>query len=135
MDTALIPTPFSLLYVEDDTLVCQAISRILARAFPTATVYTAENGQMGLALFEEHTPGIVITDINMPYMDGIEMAREIKAIRPDTRFIVVTGYSDKNHLERFSAIGFVEYIIKPLNFDRLIAAIEKCRAGLSSGQE
>lgn len=121
--------PFAILLVEDDSVVCQAIGRILARKFPEAAVYTAENGLIGLELFKEYTPGIVITDINMPEMDGIEMAGKIKSIKTDTKFIVITGYSDKNYLEKFSEIGFDDYIIKPLDIRKLFAAIEKCRAG------
>jgi YesN/AraC family two-component response regulator len=127
MATAQSLASFSLLFVEDDHMVCLAIGRIIARRFPDATVYTAENGRIGLELFKEHTPEIVITDINMPVMDGIEMARKIKSIKTDTMFIVLTGYNDKNYLERFGEIGFNDYIVKPVDFGKLFAAIEKCR--------
>jgi len=122
---------FSLLFVEDDEMVCLSIGRILARQFPDTTVYTAENGLIGLELFKVHTPEIVITDINMPVMDGIEMASRIKSISNETKLIVLTGYSDKNHLERFSNVGFDDYIVKPVDFGKLFAAIEKCRAGIT----
>jgi len=122
---------YSLLVVEDDTMVCLAIGRMIARQFPDATVYTAENGQIGLEIFKEHSPEIVITDINMPVMDGIEMAGKIKSIKVDTKFIVLTGYSDKNYLERFSEIGFDDYIVKPVELRKLFAAIEKCRAEIT----
>ena len=122
---------YSLLVVEDDTMVCLAIGRMIARQFPDATVYTAENGQIGLEIFKEHSPEIVITDINMPVMDGIEMAGKIKSIKADTKFIVLTGYSDKNYLERFSEIGFDDYIVKPVELRKLFAAIEKCRAKIT----
>jgi len=131
MATAPSHVSFSLLFVEDDTVVCLAIGRILARQFPDATVYTAENGLIGLELFKKHTPGIVITDINMPVMDGIEMAGKIKSIKSDTKFIVLTGYNDKNYLEKFSEIGFDDYIVKPVDFGKLFAAIEKCRSGMT----
>ena len=122
---------FSLLFVEDDTMVCLSVGRILAKQFPDATVYTAENGLIGLELFKEHTPEIVITDVNMPMMDGIEMASKIKSIKTNTKFIVLTGYSDNNYLDRFSAIGFNDYIVKPIDFGKLFAAIEKCRADIT----
>lgn len=135
MTTARSSDSFSLLFVEDDPIVCLAIGRMLAREFPGATVYTAENGRIGLELFKEHTPEIVITDINMPVMDGIEMAGKIKEIKSDTRFIVLTGYSEKNYQEKFSAIGFYEYIIKPVDLDKLFAVIEKCRTDKALQQE
>jgi len=122
---------FSLLFVEDDEVVCLAIVRILARQFPDTTVYTAENGRIGLELFEEHTPAIVITDINMPVMNGIQMAGKIKSIKADTKFIVLTGYSDKNYLDIFSEIGINDYIVKPVDLGKLFAAIEKCRTEIT----
>lgn len=122
---------FSILFVEDDDMVCLSIGHILARHFPDATVYTAQNGLIGLEIFKQHTPGIVITDINMPLMNGIEMAGKIKSIKPETMFIVLTGHSDKDYLERFSAVGFEDYIIKPVDFEKLFASIEKCRHTIS----
>jgi YesN/AraC family two-component response regulator len=131
MVAAQSPASFSLLFVEDDDMVCLAIGRMIARQFPEADVYTAGNGRIGLELFKEHTPEIVITDINMPEMDGIEMAGKIKSIKTDTKFIVLTGYSDKIYLERFSEIGFFDYMVKPVDLGKLFAVIEKCRAELS----
>jgi YesN/AraC family two-component response regulator len=130
METAQSLASFSVLFVEDDNIVCLAIGHMIARQFPDATVYTAENGLIGLELFKKHTPEIVITDINMPVMDGVEMASKIKSIRADTKFIVLTGYSDKNYLERFRETGFVDYMVKPVDIGKLFAAIEKCRADI-----
>ena len=126
MTTARPSDSFSLLFVEDDPFVCLTIGRMITREFPGATVYTAENGQIGLELFKDHSPEIVITDINMPVMDGIEMAGKIKALKSDTSFIVLTGYSEKKYFEKFSEIGFYEYMIKPVDLDSLFAVIEKC---------
>jgi YesN/AraC family two-component response regulator len=108
---------------------------MITREFPGITVYTAENGLIGLELFKDHTPEIVITDINMPVMDGIEMAGKIKAIKSDTRFIVLTGYSEKKYSEKFSEIGFYEYIIKPVDINLLFAVIEKCHTDKAKQQE
>lgn len=118
--------PFTVLIVEDDSMVCRSVSRILTKEFPGSCVYCAEDGQSGLEIFKNYTPEIVITDINMPIMDGIGMSREIKAIKPDTKFIVVTGHFDGQYLESFNAIGYVDYIIKPLDFNKLFSSIEKC---------
>jgi YesN/AraC family two-component response regulator len=116
--------------VEDDNIVCLTVSRVLGFEFPEATVYSAENGQAGLEQFKLHSPEIVITDINMPVMNGLEMASEMKALRPDTKFIVVTGHYDKEHLARFSEIGYVEYLVKPLDFKKLFAVIKAYRSGM-----
>jgi len=117
---------FKLLLVEDDIVVCQAIAKMLAVEFPAAEIYTAENGQQGLEQFRKHRPEIVITDINMPIMNGFEMAKQLKAIAPDTGFIVITGYSEKHYLDNFNTIGFYTYIIKPVDLDMLFDQVEKC---------
>jgi len=121
-------TALSILCVEDDKEALKVLSRMIALKFPDITIHVAENGKLALELFKEQRPEIVITDINMPVMDGIQMAREIKAIKTDTKFIVLTGYSDKNYLEQFCEIGYSDYIMKPIAFGILFAAIEKCIA-------
>ena len=107
------------------------ICLMIAKKFPDVIVYTAENGRMGLELCKKHAPDLVITDINMPGMDGLRMAGEIKAIKEDTKFIVITGYSDNDYLTRCSEIGFSAYILKPVDFRILFAEIEKCVGQIS----
>src|SRR5512140_3508136 len=85
----------SILIVEDDRVICEMLGKVTQRKFRDVTIYLAENGRIGVDLFKEHTPELVITDINMPVMDGIEMAGEIKSIKAHARFIVMTAYSDK----------------------------------------
>jgi YesN/AraC family two-component response regulator len=118
----------TLLLAEDNKEVSEITGRMIARTFPEITIYFAGNGRIGVELFKEHEADIVITDIDMPVMDGIQMTGEIKAIKADTKFIVLTGYSDKNRLEKFSEIGVNNYIPKPIMFEKLFAAIEKCIA-------
>jgi YesN/AraC family two-component response regulator len=129
MNDDQLPDNFKILMAEDDSLVRLSVGNILRHEYPGSTVLTAENGQVGLDLFRQHSPDIVITDINMPVMDGIEMAKKIRQISSDARFIVVSGYCDKEKRDIFNQIGCVDYIVKPLSFYRLFAAIEKCRAG------
>ncbi|HLO26686.1 MAG TPA: response regulator [Geobacteraceae bacterium] len=118
--------PLSMLIVEDDKLTLDILARVIARKFPAATINVAENGKIGLEFFKEHVPDIVITDINMPEMDGIQMAREIKAIKADTKFIVLTAYSNKSYLMQFREIGCCAYLMKPIDFGKLCDAIENC---------
>jgi len=117
----------SILLVEDDKATLKLFAIILTKRFPYVALYTANNGRTGLELFKTHRPDIVITDINMPEMGGEQMADKIRAIKPDTKFIAVTGNSGKHVLQdsvekRFE---FDHYIVKPVNFKELIAAIEK----------
>lgn len=116
----------SVLIVEDDKDALKLINLVIAKKFPDTVIRTAGDGRLGVELCREQMPDIVVTDINMAEMDGVRMSVEIKAIRPDTRFIVLTGYSDQEHLDKFRELGASDYIVKPINFKKLFAAIQKC---------
>jgi YesN/AraC family two-component response regulator len=118
----------SILLVEDVKVTLELLAIILAKKFPDVALHTAINGRTGLELFKTYTPDIVITDINMPEMGGVQMADKIRAIKPDTKFIVITGDSGKLVLQdsvdkRFE---FDHFIVKPVVFQELFAAIEQC---------
>lgn len=117
---------FSLLIVEDDKSAIEVLSLMIPLKFPATRINIAEDGRKGVELGKARTPDIVITDINMPGMDGLKMAEEIKRMKADTKFIVLTGYSDKAHLDQLGAMGITDYIVKPIEFKKLFAAIERC---------
>jgi len=121
----------SILIVEDDKTTNEALRLMVAKKFPSASIRSAANGSQGVELSRQQAADLVITDINMPGMDGIEMAEAIKGVRGDTRFIVLTGYSDEVHLNGFSSVGLSAYILKPIDFKKLFAAIEKCAAEIA----
>jgi YesN/AraC family two-component response regulator len=66
----------------------------------------------------------------MPVMDGIEMAAEIKAVNPGVIIIVISAYSNTEYLLNSIEIGINHYVLKPINFDKLFATIDKCLSGI-----
>jgi YesN/AraC family two-component response regulator len=122
----------TILLVEDDEDTIEIAGTILALRFPEFTFHFATNGREGIDRFREHPADIIITDIDMPVMDGIQMAVEIKGIKADTKIIVLTGHSYKKRFEKFSEIGVNEFIMKPVMFDKLFGAIERCIVQLNS---
>jgi two-component system, cell cycle sensor histidine kinase and response regulator CckA len=116
----------SLLYVEDDPVTRETICTVLAKKFPAMSIHTAENGEAGLALFREHRPDIVLTDISMPVMDGIQMARSIRCLNPASNIIVATAISDTHHLLEAIQIGISRYVLKPIDFSMLFEALYDC---------
>lgn len=118
----------SILIVEDEPSTLELLKGIITMKYPDLALYTADNGKTGLELFIAHTPGIVMTDINMPEMDGAQMADNIRALKPDTQFIVLTGNSGKLVLENTGEreLEFNHRIIKPVIFKELFAALEQC---------
>jgi YesN/AraC family two-component response regulator len=117
----------SILLVEDTGVTIDLLSIIIPKHFPDADLFTAINGKKGLDLFKMYMQDIVITDINMPEMSGLQMAEKIRAIKPDTKFIFITGDTEKIAMEVSSGnhSGINPYIAKPVKFEVLYAAIEQ----------
>ena len=113
-----------ILYVEDDAAAREQMLRILKRR--AKEVLVACNGQEGLALFREHDPELVVTDIRMPVMDGLTMAKEIRGISRDAKIIMTTAFTDTSYLMEAIDVGIDQYVVKPVDIDKLLAAIDKC---------
>jgi YesN/AraC family two-component response regulator len=129
----------SMLLVEDELTALELLGIVLFRKFPKVPLFTASNGKEGLQIFKEHRSCIVITDINMPEMNGAELTQEIRRINAETKIIAITAGSLRTHLnpEAGKAMAIDHYIVKPINFTVLFAAIEECLdqiAKLSLGQ-
>jgi len=102
------------LYVEDEGEIRDAVEEYLEKIFPYVTV--AKDGQDGLKLYEERSYDIVLTDIQMPYMNGIEMSREIKTINPNQEIIILSAYSEETYFLDAIRLGINGYIIKPIDY-------------------
>jgi two-component system response regulator YesN len=85
----------SILVVEDEAITLEFLVATLARKYPAATIHKALNGRIGLEQFETYMPNIVITDINMPGISGMQMAGKIRELKPGTKIIVLTGDNRK----------------------------------------
>ena len=114
----------TILYVEDEAATREQVGRILtARGF---RLLTAADGNEGLELFCRHAPDIVITDIMMPRMNGLDMARSIRGSDRETQIIVITAFSDTKYMLDAIDIGVDKFVIKPVEFGKLLAAIDQC---------
>jgi YesN/AraC family two-component response regulator len=115
-----------ILFVEDCSDATEQILSFFSRR--NEIMFAARNGQEGLDLFMSQRPEIVITDIRMPVMDGLQMVKEIKAVSPDTKIIVTTAHSDFEYMLQAIELGVDHYVVKPVDLGKLVAAIEKCSA-------
>jgi signal transduction histidine kinase/FixJ family two-component response regulator len=89
------------------------------------TVFTAENGDQALKIFREKTPPIVLTDIKMPGMDGIELLQTIKQESPDTEVIMITGHGDMDLAIKSLKYRAIDFVTKPINDDVLEIALNR----------
>lgn len=119
-------TVATLLYVEDNKDTQKLVAFMVQRRFPQLTLILAENGQEGLDYFTTRHPDIILTDIQMPVMDGIQMSRKIKALDKGARIITVTAFNDATSLLESINIGINHYVLKPINMEKLFAAITQC---------
>ena len=133
MESATNPTPsYSILLVEDEKVTLELLAIILPKKYPGVVLHTADNGRRGLDLFKTYTPDIVITDFNMPEMSGAHMRDEIRAIKPDTKFIVITGDSGQLALDSAKkGFKFDRFIAKPVVFEVLFSAVDQCLAEIA----
>ena len=114
---------FKVLYVEDDENVREETTQLLKLIF--SHIDTAVNGAEGLEKYSKNNYDLVITDIAMPVMNGIEMIRKIKKINENQKFIIMTAYNDVNFLLESIELGVDGYIIKPIELNKFIKVIEK----------
>lgn len=121
----------TVLLIEDDPEVRQTVRRMLESW--KLVVIEAENGLIGLALFRDHRPSFVITDIVMPEMDGIEALRALRAIDPDAVVIAMSGGGDDkypNPLALARELGVVAALEKPFRRQQLRDAVDRILAGV-----
>lgn len=88
-------------------------------------VFTAERGQKGLVFVEENDFDIILTDLHLPDLSGIDMVRRCKEISPDTEIIMVTGYGSMEKAIEATKAGAFYYVEKPIEFEELFVLIEK----------
>lgn len=124
---------FTVLYIEDDEGVRTVNSRFLARMFNE--LYEAKDGEEGYKLYKKYHPDIILTDINMPKLDGISLAKKIRKEDKTTKIIVSTAYSDKEYLLEAIELNLEKYIIKPLNSRNLLPALTKAVEGLEEQKD
>ncbi len=111
-----------ILVVEDEVKARESMINILSERF--SKVIGAQNGDERLKKFKKFKPDLVITDIAMPIMDGLDMAREIKEISDDVPIVVLSAYSEKERLLRSIDIGIDKYLIKPVDIEELFKVLD-----------
>lgn len=115
----------SVLYVEDENDVREFTSKLLTSLLKN--VYVAQDGLEGLKIFEEHKDDIdlIVSDINMPKMDGLSMCEAIKKINNEIPLVITSAHNDTNFLKRSIEIGVTTYAMKPIDLYQLIESIIK----------
>ena len=118
------------LVAEDSSVIQNLTKKILE--FQNFEIISAKNGKDVLSILAVQDIDLVLMDINMPIMDGMECAREIRALKDATKsgvpIIAITGNAKNYSVDDFKKVGINEYMQKPLNFDALVDKVKELTA-------
>lgn len=127
---------YSVFLVEDEIVIRDGVKNSFPwEQYGFAYVGDAADGEMALPLIKQTKPDVLITDIRMPFMDGIELSRMVKRELPDTRIIIISGYDDFTYAQEAIQIGVDNYVLKPITKDKLAEVMADAKAKLDAAQE
>lgn len=113
-----------ILYIDDEDLIRSNAVEYLE--FYCDNVYEAKDGLEGIEVYEKFKPDIIITDIKMPKLNGLEMVRQIRQKDKTTRIIVATAFLETSYLLDAIDLGLVKYLTKPITEDKLLPILKSC---------
>jgi len=111
----------TLLYVEDEEMIRQNAVEYLSRI--CKQVLEAKNGLEALEVYKRHKPDIIISDIKMPKMNGLELAEQIRKVDKETPIIIATAHTETDYLLRAIELRLIKYIVKPITSVKLEEAL------------
>lgn len=121
--------------VDDEFLQRELIKKVIDwEALEMKVAGEAEDGEEALAGAMELKPDVMIMDINIPYINGIEVSKKIKKALPNTQIIILTAYGEFQYAREALALGAVSFVLKPVDPDELTGELQKCREKLEKIQ-
>jgi DNA-binding NarL/FixJ family response regulator len=123
--------PIRVLLVDDHAILREGVHALLAREPDILVVGEAEDGRQALELVEELRPEVVIMDIVMPGMNGLEATRRLKELHPEVRTLILSMYDDQEYVVQIIQAGACGYVLKRVVTQDLVRAIHEVHAGES----
>ena len=111
----------TLLYVEDDEIIRQNAVEYLSNYFKE--VFQAKDGLEGFEIYKQKKPDIIMSDIEMPRLNGLDMAKKIRKTDNSTPIILATAFTDTNYMLQAVELQLIKYIVKPINSKKLKEAL------------
>ncbi len=126
---------YQIFVVEDELLIRQNIRNMIENmSGPYAFCGEASDGEMALSMMQDLMPDILLTDIRMPFLDGFELIRHVKAMMPWLKIVIISGYGEFESAQRAIALGVDLYLLKPIRSQDLVGAIMKIAAQIEEGK-
>jgi two-component system, NarL family, response regulator LiaR len=123
MTTGEAPAKVPVLVADDHGLVRDALAAFLGGVEDVEVVGLARNGEEAVELALEHHPRVIVMDVSMPKMDGVEATRQIMHLLPETRIVILTGNADRERAESAMRAGAVAYVLKDREAKEIFDAI------------
>jgi len=124
-----MPDPITVMIVDDHEMVRKGAKGSLEARPDIVVVAEAESGEDALRLTREYVPDVVLMDLVMPGMDGVEATRKVKDISPHTHIIVLTSYHQDEHIFPALRAGAISYLLKDIKAKELVEAIQRAARG------
>ncbi|TSB45331.1 response regulator [Alkalicoccobacillus porphyridii] len=121
----------NILIVDDDSLVCESLELLLSRETDLQVLGTAANGVEAVTFCETHDVQIVLMDIQMPIMNGIEATKKLKSIKPELVIMMLTTFHDEQNIRLALAAGAKGYLIKSMDVTQMAHSIRSLASGSS----
>jgi DNA-binding NarL/FixJ family response regulator len=121
--------PISILIVDDHEVVRKGIRSYLDTLPEYRVIGEASTGEEAIGIVEEFIPEVVLMDLIMPGMDGVETTRRIKKISPRTQVVVLTSYHEDSHIFPALKAGATSYILKDMKMEKLVESLKRAVAG------
>jgi len=116
-----ITSQLNLLYVEDDENLRQETAKLFGHLFKSVSL--AKNGKEGLRMFAQGSYDLIVTDINMPVMNGVDFCRNIRENDSKTTIIITSAHDESSYLLELIDIGIDKFILKPLDMQKLTSTL------------
>ena len=112
-----------ILIVDDEKMICSILAQRLSKEGYDCVM--ADNGREALTSFYKNDFSLIISDIRMPQMNGLDLLKNVKAVRPHMMFIIMTAYPDVNMVVEAIRLGATDFIIKPIELDLVVFSVKK----------
>lgn len=129
MNNTLSENSFNLILVDDHPIYLDGLESILSTVNQFNIIGTANHGRNALSLIEKNTPDVLITDLNMPEMDGITLTRKVKEIFPSIKVLVLSMLTDRETVEKIMDAEAEGFVLKTANKSELVKAISTVAEG------
>lgn len=123
---------YSVLIADDEVITCNSLAKMISSFRPHWNVETAYDGKEAILKFQKSHFDVLITDIKMPFIDGIGLIQQIKAIKPETICIIQSAYSDFEYAQNALKMGVTDYILKPISKKGVRELIDKIEGFIES---